>query len=57
MNEPHDGGCGCQWAEGPLGCDIRNHEWRAVWPVCAPRLECPACGYMNTNPECNRAHL
>lgn len=40
---------GEKWAQGPRECLICDHRYHAVWPASAPRLECPACGYMNPN--------
>lgn len=55
MSAPCEAECGHEWAEGVLECSVCGREWNAVWPVCAPRLECPDCGYMNPNPERDEA--
>lgn len=39
-----------QWCTAAMECAICNHEWVAVYPVVAPKLECPGCGYMNETP-------
>lgn len=28
-------------------CQICTHEWVAVWPEEADKLECPNCGYLS----------
>lgn len=36
-----------EWVTAEMECVICGHEWVAVYPVCAPKLECSECGYMN----------
>lgn len=39
------------WHTAEIECVICSREWVAVYPSCAPRLECPGCGYMNPLPD------
>lgn len=41
---------GSPWQSAAMHCLICAHEWVATFPVEAPRLECPACSYMNQIP-------
>lgn len=41
--EEYDG----PWVTASMICAVCNYEWVAVYPACAPALECDGCGYMN----------
>lgn len=38
------------WQTAEMVCVICSKEWVAVFPVEAPKLECPNCGFMNKAP-------
>lgn len=39
-----------EWVVSRMTCAICDYAWVAVYPICAPRLECDGCGYMNECP-------
>ena len=42
---------GVCWLSAHMTCAICNYSWVAVYPCCAPALECGECGYMNHRPD------
>ncbi len=38
------------WTFSWIACAICSDIWVAVYPTCAPVLECEKCGYLNQKP-------
>lgn len=42
------------WCQGTAECWACGKKWRAVWPMGADNLECPACWSTDTDRELPR---